>query len=72
VGGWGPSDREREERLRSEARQAGEGGFKLKMPGEGNFNLSHCYGLMLVPAVDAHSLEKDHRSAGEHLKCNTK
>jgi len=27
---------------------------------------------MLVPAVDTHSLEKDHRSAGEHLKGSTK
>jgi len=26
---------------------------------------------MLVPAVDAQSLEKDHRSAGEHLKGST-
>ena len=27
---------------------------------------------MPVPAIEAQSLEKDHRSAGEHLKCSTK
>jgi len=27
---------------------------------------------MPVPAVDAQSLDKDHRSAGEHLKGSTK
>jgi len=39
----GPSDREREEHLQSQACQASKEGFKLKMRGEGNLNPSHCY-----------------------------
>jgi len=41
------------------------------MPGETSIHATATR-LMLVAAIDAQSLEKDHRSAGEHLRRCTK
>jgi len=50
--------------------EAGEGGLKVKLPGEGQLSPSHCYQFDVSPSN--RRPEKDHRSAGEHLKSSTK